>query len=142
MSEEEIKELFLKGLDCSQVVSENFSNELGYDKEFMRKMSACFGGGMMRGETCGSVIAALMVIGLKYGHFKEDDVEQKQIMREKSEEFKKKFLEMHESTMCKELLGYDLSKPEELGLALESGRLFDFCPKLTKETIDILKEIL
>ena len=124
MSEEEIKELFLKGLDCSQVVSENFSNELGYDKEFMRKMSACFGGGMMRGETCGSVIAALMVIGLK------------------SEEFKKKFLEMHESTMCKELLGYDLSKPEELGLALESGRLFDFCPRLTKETIDILKEIL
>ena len=88
------------------------------------------------------MIAALMVIGLKYGHFKEGDAEQKQVMREKSEEFKKKFLEMHESTMCKELLGYDLSKPEELGLALESGRLFDFCPKLTKETIDILKEIL
>lgn len=142
MNKEEIKELFLKGLDCSQVVTENFADELGLDKDFMRKMSACFGGGMMRGETCGCVVAGLMVVGLKYGHSKEDDAKQKQIMREKSEEFKQKFLEKHKSTMCKELLGYDLSKPEELGEAVESGRLFDFCPELTKETVDILKEIL
>ena len=142
MSEEEIKELFLKGIDCSQVVTENFANELGYDKDFMRKMSACFGGGMLRGETCGSVIAGLMLIGLKYGHSKEDDAAQKQLMRAKSEEFKKRFLEKYESTMCRDLLGYDLSKPEELGLALESGKLFSFCTRLTKDTIDILKEIL
>jgi len=51
MSEEEIKELFLKGIDCSQVVTENFADELGYGRDFMRKMSACFGGGMLRGET-------------------------------------------------------------------------------------------
>ena len=51
-------------------------------------------------------------------------------------------MEKYESTMCRELLGYDLSKPEELGLALESGRLFSFCPRLTKDTIDILKELL
>ena len=142
MSEEEIKELFLKGIDCSQVVTENFADELGYDKDFMRKMSACFGGGMLRGETCGSVIAGLMLIGLKYGHSKEDDTEQKKLMREKSEEFKTKFVEKYESTMCRDLLGYDLSKPEELGLALESGKLFSFCPRLTKDTMDILKEIL
>lgn len=142
MSEEEIKELFLKGIDCSQVVTENFADEFGYDKDFMRKMSACFGGGMLRGETCGSVIAGLMLIGLKYGHSKEDDTEQKKLMREKSEEFKTKFVEKYESTMCRDLLGYDLSKPEELGFALESGKLFSFCPRLTKDTIDILKEIL
>lgn len=142
MSEEEIKELFLKGIDCSQVVTENFADELGYGRDFMRKMSACFGGGMLRGETCGSVIAGLMLIGLKYGHSKEDDTEQKKLMREKSEEFKTKFVEKYESTMCRDLLGYDLSKPEELGLALESGKLFSFCPRLTKDTIDILKEIL
>ena len=142
MSEEEIKELFFKGIDCSQVVTENFADEFGYDKDFMRKMSACFGGGMLRGETCGSLIAGLMLIGLKYGHSNEDDAAQKQLMREKSEEFKKRFVEKYESTMCRELLGYDLSKPEELGLALESGRLFSFCPRLTKDTIDILKEIL
>ena len=142
MSEEEIKELFLKDIDCSQVVTENFADELAYDKDFMRKMSACFGGGMLRGETCGSVIAGLMLIGLKYGHSKEDDTEQKKLMREKSEEFKTKFVEKYESTMCRDLLGYDLSKPEELGLALESGKLFSFCPRLTKDTMDILKEIL
>lgn len=142
MLREEIKALFMQGIDCSQVVAENFSEELGQDKDFMRRMSACFGGGMMRGETCGSVTAALMVIGLKYGHFKEGDLRQKEIMKQKSEQFKQLFLEEYGSTMCRELLNYDLSKPEELQQALESGILLDFCPQLTEKAIGILKEIL
>lgn len=142
MKSEEIKKLFIQGIDCSQVVTEHFAEFLELDKDFMRRMSSCFGAGMMRGETCGSVTAALMVIGLKYGHYKEGDSEQKAVMREKSERFKSLFLEKYGSTMCRELLDYDLSKPEELEKAIESGKLLDFCPKLTEQTIEILKNIL
>lgn len=142
MNREEIKELFMQGLDCSQVVAENFAQELGQDKELMRRLGACFGGGMMRGETCGSVIAALMIIGMKYGHDKEGDGEQKAVMREKSDAFKRCFVEKYGSTMCRELLEYDLSKPDEFQKALESGRLLDFCPRLTEDVILLLKQVL
>lgn len=142
MKKQEIKELFVQGIDCSQVVAENFKNEIGMNQEILRRMTACFGGGMMRGETCGCVTAALMLIGLKYGHFKEGDIEQKAIMKAKSDEFKELFLKKYNSTICRELLGYDLSKAEEFQEALESGRLFEFCPTLTEETIKVLQEIL
>ena len=93
MTREEIQSLFLQQIDCSQVVAEQFAEELKVDKELLRKVSACFGGGMQCGETCGAVTGALMVIGLKYGHFKEDDMDQKVIMMKKVAEFKEKFAE-------------------------------------------------
>ena len=142
MTSDNIKELFIKGIDCSQVVAGAFSDELKFEQALLRKMGACFGGGMGRGETCGSYIAALMIIGLKYGHFSENDEKQKEVMKQKKDEFSKKFIEKYSSTMCRQLLGYDLSKPDEFNAALESGRLFSFCPQLTKDTIDILREVL
>ncbi|EHI54916.1 hypothetical protein HMPREF9333_01929 [Johnsonella ignava ATCC 51276] len=142
MTSDNIKELFIKGIDCSQVVAGAFSDELKLEPALLRKMGACFGGGMGRGETCGSYIAALMIIGLKYGHFSENDEKQKEVMKQKKDKFSKKFIEKYSSTMCRQLLGYDLSKPNEFNTALESGRLLSFCPQLTKDTIDILREVL
>lgn len=53
MTKEEIKELFMQGIDCSQVVAGRFADELEMEESLLRKMSACFGGGMQCGETCG-----------------------------------------------------------------------------------------
>ena len=64
MTKEEIKELFMQGIDCSQVVAGRFADELEMEESLLRKMSACFGGGMQCGETCGAVTGALMVLGL------------------------------------------------------------------------------
>ena len=50
MTREEIQSLFLQQIDCSQVVAEQFAEELKVDKELLRKVSACFGGGMQCGE--------------------------------------------------------------------------------------------
>ena len=43
---------------------------------------------------------------------------------------------------CKELLGYDVSLPEQLEEALSSGRMLDFCPKVVESVIEMLEEIL
>ena len=59
MTKEEIKELFMQGIDCSQVVAGRFADELEMEESLLRKMSACFGGGMQCGETCGAVTGAL-----------------------------------------------------------------------------------
>ena len=95
MTKEEIKNLFMQGIDCSQVVAGRFADELEMQESLLRKMSACFGGGMQCGETCGAVTGALMVIGLKYGHSVNNDLKQKEIMCEKTSEFKRLFAEKY-----------------------------------------------
>ena len=64
MEKKEIAELFMKGIDCSQVVVGAFAEELGITTEEAYKMSAAFGGGMGLGETCGAVVGAMIVLGL------------------------------------------------------------------------------
>ena len=63
MEKEKIAELFMKGIDCSQVVAGAFAEELGITQEEAYKMAAGFGGGMGIGETCGAVVGAMIVLG-------------------------------------------------------------------------------
>lgn len=49
MTKEEVCQLFMAGIDCSQVVTGACAEKMGMTKEQARKMSACFGGGMMCG---------------------------------------------------------------------------------------------
>lgn len=142
MTTEEIKGLFMQGIDCSQVVTGAFAEQMHMTEEQARKVSACFGGGMMCAETCGAVTGALMVIGMVFGHSREGDQEQKSIMTEKVTEFRELFAEKYPSALCRELLGHDISKPGEMEKVLEKGLLFDFCPCVVEDTIEILKKIL
>lgn len=142
MKQEKIKELFAQGIDCSQVVTGAFAEPLGMEQDMMRKVASCFGGGMQCAETCGAVTGALMVIGLKYGHCKEGDNQQKQIMAEKTAEFREKFAQKYPSCICKELLGYDISQPDQMKMVLDKGLLFDFCPCVVADAIEILEQIL
>ena len=142
MTKEEIKNLFMQGIDCSQVVTGAFAEKMGMTEEQARKVSSCFGGGMMCGETCGAVTGALMVIGMVYGHSREGDQSQKEIMAAKTGEFKKLFGEKYSSCICRELLGHDISKPGEMEKVLDKGLMFDFCPRVVEDTIDILEKIL
>ena len=131
IEESMIREKFIKGYDCSQVVLSYFAERLGITEEMANKVSACFGGGMMHGDTCGAFTGAIMAVGLKYGHW---DVNT--LLRQK-EEMMNKYAEF-----SKELLGYDVSLPEQLEEALSSGRMLDFCPKVVESVIEILEEIL
>lgn len=138
-----IAESFMKGYDCSQVVVAHFADRLGISAEVANKVAACYGGGMMEKGPCGAYTGALMVIGLKYGHWNEENImEQKGIMMQKSAEFKQKFYEKFASNKCRDLLGYDVTVPEEFQQAIESGRMFGFCPGLVKTVVDILEEMI
>lgn len=143
MNENQIRDKFMKGYDCSQVVIAKYAEKLGLSEEMANKVSACFGGGMMQADTCGAFTGALMVIGLKYGHFEEETLlAQKDIMMTKTAEFKKLFFEKFESCNCRELLGYDVSLPGQFEAALESGRLMGFCPGLVMAVCECLDKIL
>lgn len=143
MIEEQIREKFMQGYDCSQVVLTYFADRYGLDEELANKISACFGGGMQMGGVCGAFTGALMVIGLKYGHSNPDNLmEQKELLTAKNAEFREKFQKELESCGCKELLGYDVSTPEGFTEALESGRLLGYCPGLVLKVIEILESVL
>ena len=141
IEESMIREKFIKGYDCSQVVLSYFAERLGITEEMANKVSACFGGGMMHGDTCGAFTGAIMAVGLKYGHCEVEHMGQKDIMNAKRAEFLQRFQEKYAVCNCKGLLKHDISKPEEMQKILDEGLLFDFCPEVVKDSITILKEI-
>lgn len=143
INEAEIREKFVKGYDCSQVVCSYFADRFGMDEVTAKKMAAGFGGGMQQGKTCGAYTGALMVLGLAYGHAEDENLlEQKNLMIQKTAEFRERFLQVLPSDECKELIGYDVSKPEELQAALDSGKLLDYCPSVVEKVIQIVEEML
>ena len=142
MTVEKAKEYYAGGLDCSQVVFEYGAEIAGLDNETALRVASAFGGGMFRGETCGCVTGALMAIGYAYGQYKIGDEAAKQKMMEKKAEFEEEFIAANGSLICREILGYDVSKPEEMQKVLEEGLLMSLCPKLACTACDILDEIL
>lgn len=138
-----IQEKFVQGYDCSQVVFSHVAEKLGMSKEMANKVAACFGGGMMQGETCGAFTGALMAIGLAYGHYEEETLlVQKERMMEKYAEFRKLYYERYTTNKCKELLGYDVSIADQLQEALESGKMLEFCPIVVEEIIKMVEEVI
>ena len=142
MDNKAVAEQFMKGFDCSQVVLAECADKLGISREEANRAAAAFGGGMGIGATCGAVVGAMIALGMKYGHFYENDMTQKDIMNSKRAEFIAAFDEKYGSCACRELLGHDLSVPGEFEKVLEEGLLFDFCPQVVTDTLKILEDLL
>jgi C_GCAxxG_C_C family probable redox protein len=136
-------ECFKEGFSRSQAVLSAFSEPLGMDRITALKISQSFGGGMAHmGETCGAVTGAFMVIGLQYGRTRADDDLAKEKTYELVQEFVKRFKSQHGSTVCKELLGYDLSKDEEVKEAQEKQLFDELCPKFVQTAAEIIEALL
>lgn len=141
ITNEFIVEEFKKGFDCGQVVVSYFANEFGISKEMARKISATFGAGTFKSETCGAVLGSYVVIGLRYGHCIEGDGEKKSTTIAKIKEFDEKFKAIHKSEVCREMLGYDLSKEEDKKVIMEKGLLFSYCPNAVRTAVEILENL-
>ena len=134
---------FKEGFSCSQAVLSAFSDTFGLDLRLSLKISQPFGGGIAHlGEMCGAVSGALMVIGLKYGRTKAEDI----WAREKTYQVVKKFLdgfkEARGTIICRELLGYNLDTEEGYKKAEEEKLFETFCPKLVQLSAEILESLI
>ena len=134
---------FEDGFACSQSILAAYCEAYGLDREIAFRLADPFGAGM-RGlsETCGAVTGSLMVIGLKYGRNQADDLEAKEKTAALILEFVKTFKDRHGTITCKELLGYDISIPEQYNLAEEQGLFETKCPNFVKVAAEILEQIL
>ncbi len=139
---EQSQNYFKNGFNCSQAVFTTFATESGLSEEMALKISTQFGGGARKGEMCGAVSGALMVFGLKYGHYHYDAPEEKENAYKIAEDFMNRFIEKNGTVVCRELLGYDVSKPEDMPKIKEMDLFHTTCPKMIQCATEILEEML
>ena len=134
---------FKAGFSCSQSLLAAYGPQLGLDREMALKVAGAFGGGMARlGQTCGAVTGALMVIGLQHGKTKADDDEAKEACYHLVREFVEQFEARNGSLSCQELLGYNISIPEQRMLAKQQGLFDALCPKIVRDAAEIVEQIV
>ena len=139
---EQATHCFSQGFNCTQVVLGVFCQHLGFNKDTAMKLTTGFGSGMKCGEMCGAVTGALMVISLKYGHGMDKDADAKEKTNKMVLEFQKRFVNENGSVICKEILGYDLSKSEELETIKEQNLFKSVCPKMVASAVNILEDLI
>jgi len=117
------KEMFNSGYNCSQTVFFMCSPEESLPRETKLALASGFGAGIGKSaETCGAVSGAIMAIGAALaGRDFVSENEMKADAYMLSSRFVKEFKEALGTISCRELLGYDLSKPEEEAILKEQG---------------------
>lgn len=134
--------LFSNNFNCSQAVFTAFAGDFGIDEKTALMLGTSFGGGARNGEICGAVSGALLVLGLKYGHYDAEDNEQKSRAYEIAVDYTKRFKEANGYIVCRDLLGYDLTVPEDKVFIKEKNLFKTVCPEMVKSAVLILEEIL
>ena len=136
-------EVFSKGFNCAQAVLSSHCEGLGLDPVLAKKVAGAFGAGMANnGETCGAVTGALMLIGLKYGKYREDDTTAKADTIRISNAYMEKFKEQFGSVKCRDLINVDFKNEAEAAKARESGVFKTICPKFIKKSVELVGEFL
>ena len=132
-----------EGFSCAQSVVASLCEKYGVDRVTALRFAGVFGSGIgMSTETCGVITGAMMLVGLKYGKkFPEDpdDFDSFGV----AQEFIQWFKSQHDGKFkCRELLGYDISKEEDLQYILDNNLFEKVCQKMVYEGVDKIFEIL
>lgn len=133
----------MQGFTCSSAVFSAFSGDLGLDPDMAKKIACGYGAGVSKtGNMCGAVSGAILVIGLKYGKAVQGDDTATEKTRGLVREFIREFSARHGSVNCTELLGYNLSDPEQYEKARASRLFLTKCPELVRDSAAILERLL
>jgi C_GCAxxG_C_C family probable redox protein len=134
---------FISRFTCSAAVFSTFSKELGLDPDTAKKIACGFGAGISKtGNICGAVSGAIMVIGLKFGKTQEGDDAATEKTRALVRQFIHEFTEKNGSVNCTELLGYNISNPDEYARARDEEIFVTKCPMLVRDATEIVENIL
>jgi len=140
---QQAQSLFSDGYLCSQSILLTYAPLFGLEPDTAAKIGAPFGGGIARrGDTCGAVNGAFMILGLKYGHATADDQESKEKAYRKVEEFIVEFQKRNGSILCNELLDCDISTPQGLLSAYDQHLFSTRCPRFIADTVEILDQLI
>ena len=140
---EKAMELLKKKYHCSQALLGAFAGDFGLDLKTAFKISTCFGGGMRQGTTCGCITGGLLVLGLAFGFADPQNKELETYGNRKTEEYIRTFREkMQGYIFCRDILGKDISKPEDMAVIRQEGLILKKCPRAFFTGIEILEKML
>ena len=135
--------LFEEGFNCAQSVLFPYGEEFFKESAYALKIATGFGAGISyRGEMCGAVSGALMVIGLHYGSSDLNSDKPKERTVKISKEFIEAFESINGSVICNQLLKTEINTPEGLEYARQNGLFKKTCPYLVESGAKILEELL
>ncbi len=133
---------FSQKMHCSQSVIAAFAEECGITEAQALKLGSCFGGGMRKGEVCGAVTGALMVLGLLYGESKVGDAEGRLVSIKVNDLMMDRFKEKCGSYICNDLLGCDITSEEGHQFCVDNKLFTEFCPKMVAAAVEVVEEII
>jgi C_GCAxxG_C_C family probable redox protein len=132
--------LHAKSFNCSQSVFSAFAAQFGLPGRTAFRLASPFGGGVARrGEICGAVTGALLVLGLARG---ADTPAGKQAIYQLSQQLMRMFEAKHHALLCRDLLECDISTPEGWKKAKEAGKFTDVCPAFVRDAAEMVQALL
>jgi len=135
--------LFREGFSCSQAILAAYADDFGLPRETALRIAQPFGGGIAKsGDWCGAVTGALLVIGLKYGRVRAEDVAAKDKTYALVQEFLRRFKARYGTVRCNDLLGCDIGTPEGQKTIAEKKLHETRCEGLIRDAVGILDALL
>jgi C_GCAxxG_C_C family probable redox protein len=138
---EKASNLFLKGYNCSQSVLLAMSEHWGLENDLVPKIATGFGGGIGRcGSVCGALSGGVMALSMRYGT-NEPSAEKRLQTYELSRKFFEQFEKRNNGVLCRDLIGYTLSNPDEQKKAREENVFQKKCTRYVENAVTILLEL-
>jgi len=135
--------LFQEGFSCSQAVLAVFAEDFGFERDTALRISQGFGAGIAyTDDICGALSGAIMVIGLRYGRIKADDIAAKEKTYSVVTEFLQEFKKRNSSVACTGLLGYNLSDPQQVTEVKERKVVMTRCPSFVRDAVEIVEKLI
>lgn len=135
-------ELFNSNFNCSQAILTAFAGAKGLDESTSLKLASGFGGGIgCSAGVCGALTGAVMVMGLFCGTADPTDKTTKNEIYRKVRSLSEEFKLRAGSTICRDLMGFDMSTSQGQAMAKLPGA-FDRCDDFVRIAAEILEEML
>jgi C_GCAxxG_C_C family probable redox protein len=132
---------FLKGYNCAQSVLLTMFEHWNGRNELVPKIATGFGSGIGRcGSVCGALVGGVMALSVRFGT-NEPSSEKRKKAYELACAFYKTFEKQNGSVLCRELIGYDLSDPQELEKAQDAKVFEEKCSVYVRKTVELLLEL-
>ena len=142
-SEEAVK-YFNSGYNCCQSVVLAFTEDVGLGNTTAARLANGFGGGLSWTDNmCGTAYAIALLISLKNGKELPDEADKQlktfMLTKQAIEEFKDAF---EGKNKCTELLGYNLSIPEQMSKAVDEDTFHKVCNNYVAKAAEIAEKYL
>jgi C_GCAxxG_C_C family probable redox protein len=132
---------FKEGYNCAQSVLLTMAEHWNGKNELIPKVATAFGGGIGRcGSVCGALTGGVMAIGVKYGT-NNPSLEERLDAYRLASAFYERFRKQHGTVFCRELVGYDISKPKEMEKARNAKVFDEKCRVYIKNAVQALIEL-